>query len=697
MDRREFAKLAGLGGLGSLITLSGIPTSLFAMPSPGLLSCAGVSDRVLVILRMAGANDGLNMCVPLTDFSTYESLRPNIKLKGVGLTNGVIRLDSTLSSDKDLGLHPAMSAIKGLYDSGKVRIVNAVGYPNFNYSHFAAEDILWAGVDGDYTGSKDTGMLGRYLDKVFPYLSGNPTSAFPDPLAIQMGNTNPLLSYNHTHGTAEYNTTALQAYFNSKFTPLSIPALSDYGKKLDYIKGIELAASKYYSRVVACFDGGSNSSVTYPNTDLGKQLRAIARLIKGGSKTKIFQCTIGGFDTHVSQVITGSTHTGEHATLLQDVSGSVDAFMKDINNLGFGDRVTMVTFSEFGRKPLENGSVGTDHGNISPLMVIGNLVNGGVEGRNPDLSKITAAPDGRFLASEMQHDYRRVYASLLQDWLGGDSSVLSATGIAAFEATKLPTIASAGSAAPSCLSSAFSMGCTDYSTVSEYTLSLKASTGGWDYYGKPGSTEYLFGIERLPSGAGANTASFDIEVVYSTLECAPGDIGCFKLSSGKEATLASREFYNTRITSATKPNGWVNIRWFFEADMLSKLNSATTSFAASSGASGTSPVMWLKKTNSKMKLIKNLRADGLGVHYAVEPMNLGSTGAVSGRAYYQFNQVSRIDGTGAAAFTRVSDLSATDPAYDIPAATPSLKGGLRFNAVTGSFEGYDGANWQPVH
>jgi uncharacterized protein (DUF1501 family) len=697
MDRREFAKLAGLGGIGSLITLSGIPTSLFAMPSAGLLSCAGVSDRVLVILRMAGANDGLNMCVPLTDFSTYESLRPNIKLKGVGLTNGVIRLDSTLSSDKDIGLHPAMSAIKDLYDSGKVRIVNAVGYPNFNYSHFGAEDILWGGVDGTHTGVIDTGMLGKYLDKVFPYLSGSPTGFFPDPLAIQLGNANPLLSYDHSHGTAEYNATSLQSYFNAHFAPMTIPAISDYGKKLDYIKSIELSASKYYNRVLSCFDSGSNSSVTYPNTDLGKQLRAIARLIKGGSKTKIFQCTIGGFDTHVSQVITGSTHTGEHATLLQNVSGSIDAFMKDINNLGFGDRVTMVTFSEFGRKPMENGSVGTDHGNISPLMVIGNLVNGGVEGKNPDLSKVSAAPDGRFFASEMQHDYRRVYASLLQDWLGGDSTVLTAAGIGAFASTKLPIITTASSAAPGCLSSTIELGCTDFGSVSEYPLTLKASSAGWDYYGKPGSPEYLLGIEKKPSGTGANTASFEIEILYSLLDCSPANIGCFKVSSGKEAMFASREFFNTKVPGAMKPNGWVNIRWFFDSDMLTKLNTAGADFKASSGAGSLSPVMWLKKTNSAMKLIKNLRTDGLGIHYAVEPMTFSTTGAVSGKAYYQFDQISRIDGTGAAAFTRVSDLSATDPKYDIPAATPTLKGGMRFNAVSGTFEGYDGSNWQPLH
>lgn len=381
------------------------------------LNCDVVNDRALVILRLAGANDGLNTVIPVSQYSTYAALRPNIKIASSG-TGSYIPLDTTVSSGKLVGLNPAMTGFKSLYDNDKLLLMNGVGYPNPNYSHFRSENLMFSGKDGGTSADLLDGIFGRYLAALYPGLAGNPTTLSPDPLAIQMGNLNPCLFYEHTtEKNIEYNITGFQS---SLFTKVNVPN-SEYNDLLTYIKGVAVSMDSYYNRVMQVFNSGNNSTVTYPNSSLGKQLKTVAKMIKGGSKTKIFQVNLTGFDTHVNQVQAGSTHLGAHANLLADISNSIAAFQDDIQQLGIANKIMTVTFSEFGRQVRENASVGTDHGDLAPFFVIGNAAASGILGDHPVFTNNT-----NFLYNQNQrkYDYRQIFASLLQDWLGASTSLM---------------------------------------------------------------------------------------------------------------------------------------------------------------------------------------------------------------------------------------------------------------------------------
>ncbi|KMQ59284.1 hypothetical protein ACM46_19315 [Chryseobacterium angstadtii] len=418
MNRKDFLKLVSLAGVGTPFYLNGMPSRFMNQFLDLQLNCDTVNDRVLVILRLAGANDGLNTVIPISQYSTYSALRPSIKINNTG-TGSYIPLDSTVSSAKLVGLNPSMTGFKDLYDSGKLLLMNGVGYPNPNYSHFRSENLMFAGKDGSTSADLLDGMFGRYLGALYPGLAGNPTTLSPDPLAIQMGNLNPCLFYEHTtEKNIEYNLTGFQ---NSMFNTLKNLLNSEYQDLLTYIKGVAASMDSYYNRVMQVFNTGVNSSATYPNSSLGKQLKTVARMIQGGSKTKIFQVNISGFDTHVSQVQAGSTHLGTHANLLADISNSLKAFQTDIQQLGIADKIMTVTFSEFGRQVRENASTGTDHGDLAPFFVIGNAAAAGILGDHPVFTNYTSY---YYNQNQRRYDYRQIFASLLQDWLGASTSLM---------------------------------------------------------------------------------------------------------------------------------------------------------------------------------------------------------------------------------------------------------------------------------
>lgn len=417
MNRKDFLKLVSLAGVGSPFYLNGMPSRFMNQFLDLQLNCDAVNDRVLVILRLAGANDGLNTVIPVSQYSTYAALRPNIKIASSG-TGGYIPLDSTVTSGKLVGLNPSMTGFKDLYDSGKLLLMNGVGYPNPNYSHFRSENLMFSGKDGSTSADLLDGIFGRYLGALYPGLAGNPTTLSPDPLAIQMGNLNPCLFYEHTtEKNIEYNLTGFQ---NTMFNNLKL-LNSEYQDLLTYIRGVATSMDSYYNRVMQVFNTGVNSSTTYPNSSLAKQLKTVARMIQGGSKTKIFQVNLSGFDTHVSQVQTGSTHLGTHANLLGDIANSVAAFQADIQQLGIANKIMTVTFSEFGRQVRENANFGTDHGDLAPFFVIGNAAAAGILGDHPVFTNSTSY---YYNQNQRRYDYRQIFASLLQDWLGASTSLM---------------------------------------------------------------------------------------------------------------------------------------------------------------------------------------------------------------------------------------------------------------------------------
>lgn len=427
MDRKEFLKLASLAGVGAPFLLNGMPSRFMNHFLDVQPDCSIVNDRVIVILRLAGANDGLNTVIPISQYDTYANLRPTIKIANTG-SGGYIPLDSSVAAEQQVGLHPSMTGFKSLYDSGKLTVMNGVGYPNPNYSHFRSENLIFAGKDGTSNGDLPDGIFGRYLAALFPGLAGNPTIQSPDPLAIQLGNLNPCLFYeNAVERNIEYNMTGFQTTLFNSLKSTVVP--SEYNDLLNYIKAVEISMDTYYNRVLQVFNAGNNSTTTYPNSTLGKQLKTVARMIKGGSRTKIFQVNIGGFDTHVNQIQTGSTHLGTHANLLADISNSVAAFQSDIEILGIEDRILTVSFSEFGRQVKENASVGTDHGDLAPFFVIGKGISGGIMGNHPAFTNTTSF---YYNQNQRKYDYRQIFASLLQDWLGADSGLISATELQTF-------------------------------------------------------------------------------------------------------------------------------------------------------------------------------------------------------------------------------------------------------------------------
>ncbi len=455
MKRRDFLRVIASTTASIPILVNGIPAkALSMMELPP--ECDIVGDRVLVLIQMRGGNDGLNTTLPINEYDTYANYRDTTRLNNVGQSNGVILLDSTLPDNQQIGLHPSMVGLKELYDQGSLNIVQMVGYPSHNLSHFKSTDLMLIGSDGEdpVTGN---GWMADYLSYTYPNVAGNPTDQFPDPIGIQLGDVKPSLGFHseEEHGIsinlARQDPNGFFSLINSLggLTPETIPN-SDYGDQLEFIVNQKVNAEVYSQRIADVFNAGTNSSnVTYPNTYLANQLRTVARLLSGGSKTKVFLVDLTGFDTHANQVVSGSPHNGTHTELLLEFSDAVKAFQDDISQQQFDERVLTVTFSEFGRKAIQNGTDGTDHGNYAPMFVIGTHAKAGVTGVNADLSMVNQ-DTGRFFDNQIQHDYRQVYTTALQDWLGTDDAGLGEVDFSVFKDQKLPIIDEDQVVSPDC-------------------------------------------------------------------------------------------------------------------------------------------------------------------------------------------------------------------------------------------------------
>lgn len=453
MNRRNFLKLTAPLAAAPLL-INGTALRSFATPSM-MMNCEGIADRIMVIIQMGGGNDGLNMTIPLDQYSDLVGFRPTLAIPETG-PGAYITLDGSLPSNQQIGLHPTMTGIKSLYDNGKVNIVQGVGYPSQNRSHFKGTDLWLTGGDGTPDNFNiPNGWMGRYLDFSYPGLAGNPTGIMLDPLGIELGDQEASIGFNTPNGPSSGINLAQQdagEFFTlvSSFggaAPVNIPA-SEYGDELQFLIDVQNSTSVYAERISDVFNTGSNSAVVYPDTNLSNQLKTIARLINGGCQTKIYLASINGFDTHSDQVSNTDSTVGNHANLLQQLSDAVKAFVDDLSALGLDERVLTFTFSEFGRKVVENGSFGTDHGSLAPMMVFGTPVSGGVTGINPDVNNQDA--QGALNENQRQFDYRQIYTTTIQDWLGASDNAVNATLLNDFLATKLPFVGGAFAVTPDC-------------------------------------------------------------------------------------------------------------------------------------------------------------------------------------------------------------------------------------------------------
>lgn len=442
MKRRNFIRNITVSTAGTF-TLAGTPVRLLAgNKALKMAAAASDSDNILIFIQLHGGNDALNTLIPVDQYSKYYNLRANIAISDHGGDGKqFINVDESIPVADQVGLHPAMTGFKQLYDQGKAVIVQNVGYPDMNGSHFRGRDLVFMGLDGnDDDSDVHSGWMGRFLDHEYPgYPDEYPTMEMPDPIAIEMGNSmslafhrddgipiglniaNPEAFYQLISGVGNYNLTFYRPDGHA-------------GDELEYLWQFQDMSNLYAERLKNIYDAGTNSSVEYPAevpfpapvsylmNPLSGQLRLIARLLSGGIKTRIFVCRIGGFDTHANQVEEDYPELGTHAALLYHLSSAMKAFQDDLANLNLEDRVLSMTFTEFGRRAESNNSLGTDHGTSTPVFLFGKGLEGRIVGTNPDLDNLVGGN------LQWDIDYRRIYTSVVQDWFGADPEAMEATG-----------------------------------------------------------------------------------------------------------------------------------------------------------------------------------------------------------------------------------------------------------------------------
>lgn len=375
-----------------------------------LVNAADCTDHVFVLIQMNGGNDGLNMVLPLDQYPAIMAARANI----------AIPENQALKFNLKTGIHPAMTGIKSLYDNAKLCVVQSVGYPTPNFSHFRSTDI-WL-TASDYDQYISTGWLGRFLEKEYVgFPNGYPNTIMPDPIAIQIGSVISISLEGHGSNMgmvfSDPNT-----FYNIVNYAASMPANTRMERELSYVKKIGNQIQDFATPVKTAAGKATNKSTLYPAAGknmLSDQLKIVAQLIAGGLKTRIYVVNIGGgtdtkydFDTHASQAVAGAAITGNHATLLKNLADAIQAFQDDLRLLNLEDRVVGMTFSEFGRRIKSNSGLGTDHGAAAPLFVFGKNVQPGIVGANPILPANATVDDN----VPMQFDFRSVYASILKDW-----------------------------------------------------------------------------------------------------------------------------------------------------------------------------------------------------------------------------------------------------------------------------------------
>ncbi len=423
MKRRDFLKTGlkiGVAANALPIMLGGLPVrALGRSPLRSALEISGgANNNVLVIIQLQGGNDGLNCLVPFGD-PNYISLRPTLGLSGSNVT-------TPLPDHDTLAFHSGMDGFLSLYGkgggTGNMAVLQNVGYPNPVLSHFRGTDVWNTATDSGIYAS--TGWVGRFLAN---QNAGYPPSSIPSnswPLAIEFGNalSDIFLGANGGMGIAMSSMPSKASPGGQNYDAIPANPTTQYNE-LAFVRLVQLESEVYSQTIVG--RGVTANKVTYPTSTLATQLSGVAQMIASGATTKIYLVTQGSYDTHSNQLT-------NQASLLTDLSAAVLAFQQDIEAFGVADQVAMMTYSEFGRRPQENGS-GTDHGTSAPHFVIGTQVIGKVFGSDPDLSKSGLAgensgqagvvPSGN-MTFDSTYDFRNVYATMMNEWLlaGGTSS-----------------------------------------------------------------------------------------------------------------------------------------------------------------------------------------------------------------------------------------------------------------------------------
>ena len=400
LNRRDFIKLSSIASASLPIALSGFP--IFAKEKPKEYQFSTENDNVLVLIQLQGGNDGLNTVFNLNQYNNLQSVRSNI----------IIPESDLLTVDGTTRFHPSMTGIKEIWEQEKLGIIQNVGYPNQNRSHFRSTDIWNSASDAnEYVSS---GWIGRYFDLNHSNFPENyPNENNPDPFAITIGKvvseTCQGTSVNFSMALEDPEKPGTALVSNTGTIPDNC-----YGDALGFVNETIKQTNAYASVLKSAASSGNNLSEKYNSSDLSEKLKTVAQLISGGLKTKVYVVQIGGFDNHDNQVVEGETTTGKHAGLLEELSVAMAAFQDDLKLLNIDDRVLGMTYSEFGRRIRSNAGFGTDHGTAAPLFIFGKCAKNQILGDAPEIDTQVDDQEG----VQMQFDFRNVYSSILTDWLG---------------------------------------------------------------------------------------------------------------------------------------------------------------------------------------------------------------------------------------------------------------------------------------
>ncbi|MEE2822277.1 MAG: DUF1501 domain-containing protein [Acidobacteriota bacterium] len=363
------------------------------------------TGRILVVVELAGGCDGLNTVIPYTN-NFYYQFRPTLSIDP----------QSVLPLDSELGFHPSLTGFKELYDSGEMAVVQGVGYPNPNRSHFRSRDI-WHTAEAESIGQN--GWLAKYFNnrESAASLQGiNIGGRVPKAMISHAGSSPAIKNINTYKLDTDKRYKGDATNKNDVFQSILSEPTTQFAPFQEYVTQTVLDATFSSAEIL---EGRKNyeSTVEYPASAFGGNLKTIAQIISADIGTKVFYVTIGGFDTHASQAEPADPKLGTHAALLDTVSSGIKAFLDDIKAMGMEKDVLVMSFSEFGRRVKENASNGTDHGTANQMFLFGGTVNPGIYGTHPSLDPrdLDRIRDLRFNV-----DFRSVYSTVLQNWLEVD-------------------------------------------------------------------------------------------------------------------------------------------------------------------------------------------------------------------------------------------------------------------------------------
>jgi uncharacterized protein (DUF1501 family) len=389
-NRRDFLRFSLTGS--SLVALNAtIPNFVgrTAAQAPGA-QARGARDTILVVVQLTGGNDGLNTVIPYNN-PDYARLRPTL------------RIQNSLRVNDQIGLHPSMTGLHGLLQDNALCIVQGVGYPNPSQSHFRSMDIWHAASTAETLSEGWIGKALRHVPAATSFHLAGANEAAPLALTGAPARVPSIATLDDFQMRLQAASGADRRRQRELLDAASRPAANS-PSLLDFVQRTAVqtyASSQRLSEIGRSYE----PRVPYPTTALGNHLKLAAQLIDAGLGARLFYVTLDGFDTHAAQAPV-------HANLLRDVSDAITAFYRDMAARGQGERVLIMTFSEFGRRGPENGSRGTDHGSGAPMLLVGSRVRSGLIGEHPSLTNLQAG--------NLPHriDFRQVYASVLDRWLG---------------------------------------------------------------------------------------------------------------------------------------------------------------------------------------------------------------------------------------------------------------------------------------